>query len=340
MRRRSRASRRKTAERAISHLEADLRALGLPQASRAIRVGLRARHHGHGTRPWLLILSGMALVSWTGSIADSIVNGTIPSAYLNVAANSTRRWRAWNGESENFTTAVLQPTLIAVFGMTLYLTFLLAPIILPLAAARGDAWSLSRATRMWRRFEPVHLIARSISACVRVRSASWRMRPRELRRLARSLGVMETEIMQLHRSSGHLPMRSHRRHELRRHAGLVVAALRRAEARIDEEGTAAIPGLASMLMTVADRIAVGRIGALLDPQDLPSDLIPARDWEPVRLAAAAALIAASGVGVGLLNLPDGADAYVVGGCGIVVLTLLYGRRAQQFIDLLSTIRGG
>lgn len=340
MRRRSRASKRKTAERAISHLEADLRALGLPQASRPIRVGLRARHDGHGTRPWLFFLSGLVLVNWIGAIADNVVNGTIPNTYLKIAANSTHRWRGWNGDSGNFTTAVLRPTGIAVFGMTLYLTFLLAPIILPLAAARGDAWSLSRATRMWRRFEPVHLIARSISACVRVRSASWRRRPRELRRLARTLSVMETEIMRVHRSSGHLPMRSHRRHELRRHAGLVVAALRRAEARIDEEGTAAIPGLASLLMTVADRIAVGRIGALLDPHDLPSDLTPVRDWEPFRLAVAAVLITASGVGVGLLNLPDGADAYVVGGSGIVVLTLLYGRRAQQLLDLVSTIRGG
>ncbi|MEU6548546.1 hypothetical protein [Streptomyces sp. NPDC046859] len=146
--------------------------------------------------------------------------------------------------------------------------------------------------------------------------------------------------MRLHRTSGRLPVRSHRRQRLKGHAGLVVAALRRAEARIDSDGDAALAPLASLLATIAERVANGRIGALLDEQHFPEDLTPARDLEPLRLAAAAVLVAACAVGVALLPLPDGADAYVIGGCGIVILAVLYGRRVHQFLDVLDVLRGG
>ncbi|MEU5512589.1 hypothetical protein ACFTZ8_31080 [Streptomyces fungicidicus] len=39
-------------------------------------------------------------------------------------------------------------------------------------------------------------------------------------------------------------------------------------------------------------------------------------------------------------LPDGADAYVLVGCGIVMLAVLYGRRVHQFFDVVDVIRGG
>lgn len=55
---------------------------------------------------------------------------------------------------------------------------------------------------------------------------------------------------------------------------------------------------------------------------------------------AALLIAGAAVGITFVDLPAGADTYVMGACGIFVLTLLYGRRVQQFLDLLSTLRGG
>ncbi|MGW1796880.1 hypothetical protein ACWCQN_12925 [Streptomyces sp. NPDC001984] len=117
-----------------------------------------------------------------------------------------------------------------------------------------------------------------------------------------------------------------------------MAALRQAETRIDVD-PAALSELAAMAMTLADRATSGNIGALLDDTQIPEGLTPARDWEFLRLAAAAVLIAAAAVGTSLLDLPDGASTYVVGGCGVVVLTLLYGRRVRQFLDLLGVLGG-
>ncbi|MEU9413281.1 hypothetical protein AB0E08_47385 [Streptomyces sp. NPDC048281] len=80
------------------------------------------------------------------------------------------------------------------------------------------------------------------------------------------------------RPSQRLPVGSHRRRQLKRHAGLVVAALRQAEGRIDVEGAAVIPELARLLMKIADRYVQGHLGALLDNEEL-TGLEAVRDWE-------------------------------------------------------------
>ncbi|WP_345656593.1 hypothetical protein [Streptomyces siamensis] len=156
--------------------------------------------------------------------------------------------------------------------------------------------------------------------------------------MSRSLRAAERQIYALHKSSGYLTLRSHRRKQLKHHAGLVVAALRQAEARLDSDGDAALTTLAAALLKVAERAAVGRIGALLDDEVSP-ELTPARDWEPFRLAVAAVLIAACAVALAFLHVPDAAQAYAVGACGVLVLTLIYGRRVQQFLDLLGSLGG-
>ncbi|MEU2272013.1 hypothetical protein ABZ568_37400 [Streptomyces olindensis] len=150
---------------------------------------------------------------------------------------------------------------------------------------------------------------------------------------------MEGTILTLYRYSDQVPARSHRRHELKAHARLVVSQLRNAESRIDSEGDAALTPLATLLMKIGSRFIEGRIGALLDEEDFEAELTPVRDWEPLRLAAAAVLIAGCAVGVSLLSLPEGVATYVIGGCGVAIIALLYGRRVHNLLGLLDTIRG-
>ncbi|MGW3105756.1 hypothetical protein [Streptomyces sp. NPDC001100] len=264
--------------------------------------------------------------------------GDIPNTYMGFTDTSLRHWE--DIQNAHFDSATLvAPVFSAVAFAAIYSAILLAPLFFAFRTVTGLRWSLSKTTRTRRRCETTYNAAQAISACIEVRQASWKNRPRKMIHLAECLKQVEVSVMSLRRTSGYTPQRSHRNHQLKRHAGLVVAALRAAESLIDSDGIAALTRIAYLLTKIGERATEGRIGALLDPEDIDSNLTPARDWESLRLAAAAALVAACGVGVGLLDIPDGASAYVIGGCGVAILVLLYGRRAHQFLDLLNTIRG-
>ncbi|MEU6067693.1 hypothetical protein ABZ864_25340 [Streptomyces sp. NPDC047082] len=247
---------------------------------------------------------------------------------------------AWRGWDPGFFDLLVLPlfAFMTVRFLAIVLAIVLVPPLSAIGTLLGRPWGLSHNVSLWKRVEPVDKIATALRRCADVQGAGWRHRPFELRCMARALKTVETAIMNVHRSSGHLPTRSHRRRQLKVHAGLVVSALRAAEARVDSHGNEALAELASMLVTVAERSAEGRIGALLDENRL-AGLTPTRDWEPFRLAAAASLIAVAAVCVTLLHLPEAADAYVIGGCGVVILTVLYGPRAYQFLDVLAKVRG-
>jgi len=323
-------------------LTGDLVELGLSPGSRRLRVAIRARHHA--APPVLVtieIFTAFVAVLWVDAISTTWVKGELWSPLAPFAQEPVDGWVAlrsghFDSVSETLGTSILVPCV----GMAIFLLLWVVPLVLAFATSAGRGWSLSKSTRLATRFRCISATANAISVCARVRRARWHKQPKELRRLARALSRVEDEVMRLHRTSGRLPVRSHRRQLLKTHAGLVVAALRRAEARIDSDGVAALAPLASLLATVAERVADGRIGALLDEQHLSGDLTPARDLEPVRLAAAAVLVAACAVGVALLPLPGDADAYVIGGCGIVILAVLYGRRVHQFLDVLGVIKSG
>lgn len=332
---------RKAADEVIARLDSDLEKLGLPPASRRLRVAVRARHYASPRVLAAIEIPALFLAAlWTDAIATTWAKGRLWSPLKPFAQVPVDGWESFRSQRFDTVSETLSISLIVPFlAAALFSLFWIVPLVLAVATVTGRGLSLSKSTRMATRFRSVSAAANAISLCSRARTAGWRKRPKELRRLARALSRVEDEIMRLHRASGQLPVRSHRRHHLKRHAGLVVAALRRAEARVDSDGDAALTLLAALLTAVAERVAEGRIGALLDEQHLPADLTPARDLEPLRLSAAAVLVTACAVGVAFLPLPDGADVYVIGGCGIVILAVLYGRRVHQFLDLLGVIRG-
>ncbi|MEV5449987.1 hypothetical protein [Streptomyces sp. NPDC052535] len=282
--------------------------------------------------------NSVGAVVWLDALIMALRQGDVVGQLKIYAAPPLHGWERL-GSEDSIIEHALSPLVNATVASVLFLSFWLVPPVLLAGAAAGRPWSWSTSTRLMKRFGSVHATAISVAACVRVRKASWAERPKELRRLSRATSRVEDRIMWLHRHSGHLPPRSHRKHLLKQHTGLVVAAIRRAEARVDSEGDEALEPLAALLITVGERIAEGRIGALLDADQIDADLTPARDWEPLRLAVAAALVAGCAVGVGLLSLPDGVDVYVIGGCSIVILAMLYGRRVHQVLDVISVIRG-
>lgn len=216
-----------------------------------------------------VVLVGIPLLDWTTTLIQETWNGDVPATYLAAAAMVTDMWpAAQHGQFKDALGLIAVLVFFAMFLAALATAFYLGPVIWTVATILGRPWSDVRETVFFRRCEPVALCAKAISACVAAKSASWRRRPRALRRMARALRRVEPEILALHRTAGHLTVRSHRRRQLKRHAGLVVAALRGAEARVDRDGESALGQLAAMVQTVSERIAVGRIGALLDEEDL------------------------------------------------------------------------
>ncbi|MEV6594568.1 hypothetical protein [Streptomyces acidicola] len=138
-------------------------------------------------------------------------------------------------------------------------------------------------------------------------------------------------LRRAHRVRGTLPYRGGRRETVRAHARSVVKCLNAAEARIDVDGDEALIALVVLLGQVADRYADGRLGALLDEEKL-TDYPAGRDWEALRLAFLAVVIAAGAVGTGFLALSDPATVVLIAGVGVLGVALLY-RNLRNGVEL-------
>jgi hypothetical protein len=277
---------------------------------------------------------------WIDGMVSNFIQGNAQRIYLKFSQPTVRGWHLIeSGHFRSINETLTSPTLKAILGAAIWTAFQWLPPVLAFHTALGHSWSLSKKTRLWRRYSVLDSIARGVTACADVMSASPAKRPGALRQLAKQIALIEDGILRLHRNSGQIPFRSHRRRELRKHAQLVVSQLRNTESQIDADGDAALTPLASFLMKIGTRTMEGRIGALLDQKDFSPDLRPVRDWEPLRLAVAAILISGCAVGVSLLSVPEDVTPYVIGGCGVTILALLYGRRVHSFLGLLDAIRG-
>ncbi|MGV9351127.1 hypothetical protein ACWDSD_41715 [Streptomyces spiralis] len=164
-------------------------------------------------------------------------------------------------------------------------------------------------------------------------------RPVQLRVVASAVSEVSKAVRKAHRTRGTLAGFSHRRRLLKRHAGVVVTALRRAEARLDTDPDQALTELGRLVMKIAERYVEGRLGQLLDDDEV-TGLQPAPDREPLRLAVAAALFGAASYGVVLAPIPEAAQTYLVGSCGLLILTTVYGRGARKALEVITTLRGG
>ncbi|WP_225640650.1 hypothetical protein [Streptomyces werraensis] len=277
---------------------------------------------------------------WLDAIVTNYVKGDAQRIYLGFAGPTVAGWHAtWSGESRSLTEALTSPALRAILGASGWTAVQWFPFYLAYRTALGKSWSLSKKTRIWRRYALPDAVVRAVIACADVKKSSFFKRPQAIHHLADQLATVERAVLQAHRSSGQVPFGSHGRQNLKGHAQTVVSQLRRMESRVHSEGDVALAPLASCLIKIGSRSIEGRVGCLLDEQDFETGLTPVRDWEPLRLAAAAVLIAGCAVGVSLLSLPDGVTTYVIGGCGVAIVALIYGRRVHNVLGLLDTIRG-
>ncbi len=340
---RSRGPRRRTTF-FIDEAEADLRTLGLPpHLPRPVRVGLRVGE--------LLAKRASAISFSTGLLAYIYTLGWLQVVFqrkggsVGIEPQTMETLRiffqglssGWLDPNREFS-KVLQVGIITMLLLFLYVSVSVGPalyLIRLIIGARVPQW---RVQRLYQRQLPVRLACRTLHACALAYRAPNLRRPERMKHVSTNLAALTSALQRIHRGRAGLRLGKYRRAAVKQHAALVVAALRHAEARIDAEGTSALPALAHLLVTIASRYAVGRTAALLDEEDLEG-MTPARDWEPLRMALSAVLIAAAALWATWMDLPEGADAYVIGGAGILVLVLVYGRRARRALEVFTTIRG-
>ncbi|WP_162596909.1 hypothetical protein [Streptomyces sp. NEAU-S7GS2] len=171
---------------------------------------------------------------------------------------------------------------------------------------------------------PVFVITDAIQGCADAHSAGGEAKMLELSEVSGQLARVSRRLIRSHRSRGAMPWKSHRRAAVKEHAGRVIGRLRTVEQKLDRDPGPALAELGDLLLTIADRYAQGRLGALLD-DDL-SDVVPVRQrsGDAVRAALAVVLTVGAVFAVASLDLPQAIEGYAIAGAGAVILVTVYG----------------
>ncbi len=120
----------------------------------------------------------------------------------------------------------------------------------------------------------------------------------------------------------------------------MIAALQEHEAAIDIDARTALPDLAEALTNIANAYSEGKIGQLLPGSEIdhfsPAEVAKGQRFKVVVLAV---VLGGCGISVAFLDLPDTATTSLIGAIGITFVSLVYGRRAREGLDLLDSLRG-
>ncbi|MCT4356292.1 hypothetical protein M5362_24495 [Streptomyces sp. Je 1-79] len=303
-----------------------------------IRVALRRWYGADFTGVTAKALMLVIGLTWPLVVARTSVNG-----YLHRQEIPTQGFKkVWTDLLEmdpvSFGLTALAMALQVIVFALLFTLILVLPSVALWRVMWGSSRLLYAPAEHVRRYVLVARVRAAVLACADAYGASGEKKLYALHRVGVEVGTVAHEVTVARRAWGSVPNGSDRHRLLKEHAGLVVAALFAAESRIDHDPDQAVKDLARMLVRIADRYAAGRLGALLDEEQL-AGLTPIADREPLRLAVTAVVVAGIGVGVALLDLPGVAETYLIGGAGAAVVAILYGRRAHRGLDVLDAVRG-
>jgi hypothetical protein len=199
----------------------------------------------------------------------------------------------------------------------------------------------SQASRIFlaRRYALVTQCAEAIHVCAEARRGG-EQRAERFKSLSKKLKAVRRGVLDAHSSRGTVPLFSHRRKRLKLHERKVCSALEEIESKLDSAPADALRELAETLLTIADRYCQGRIGNLLNDEQL-SGVNPQRNWEVMRYFVALTLAAGGIIGLGSSSLiPDGAESFVFGIVFVAAFLVAFGRNFRRYIDVISAITGG
>ncbi|MFJ7187377.1 hypothetical protein [Streptomyces bacillaris] len=241
--------------------------------------------------------------------------------------------------AERFTTGIASsPTLYVPIQIAVAIMMLLVPVGAALLVWLVVARTLVIIFQVeLRTFRLVAEVLHAINCCGAVSLTIGPGRTDGLRELARSMGGVRRALRRAHRSRGTLTLRGDRRKEVRAHVRRVVQCLNDAEKQVDVQGDQALPLLVKHLSQIADQYADGRLGALLDEDSL-GDYQAGRDWEALRLAGLAVVIAIGAVATGFLALSDPVAVVLIFSVGVLGVAMLYRKNLTRGLDFLDLWR--
>ncbi|MER6138491.1 hypothetical protein ABT174_00315 [Streptomyces sparsogenes] len=225
----------------------------------------------------------------------------------------------------------------ALLSTLTVLIAIIAPLYLIVLVFRESVPPVSKFMILHRRYNLAAKAADVVAACAAAHGAAGERRRRKLNTVADSVTAFSRTVAKGYRLRGGVSRLSHRRQPLKHHARLTIAALRAAESRLDTETDQALQDLATLAVKVADQYVAGRLGALLDENEL-TGLEPVSEHELLRMGLAVVLIAAAAVGVAVLNLPAAAQTPLLGVSGVIILAVVFKRNYRAGLDILDSVR--
>ncbi|REE63979.1 hypothetical protein BX257_6642 [Streptomyces sp. 3212.3] len=346
------AQRQVKADAALSQLRESLQHLGI-QRSPSLRLRVAYRRW-HWATPPARVWQTAAVLLCIGSLPPALVHHPLNAIRPDESIPYTFAFRDLKQSLDNV--SQLPKPFFGFFALLAAVIYL--PLIISLAlgailpvfttglfllaifrTSHPAVMTAFTAVTIKRRYDLPVCVLHAVRACGDARKASVESRPLRLRFVASNVNEVSKAIRRAYRTRGTLAAFSHRRRLMKKHAGVVVAALRAAEARLDSDPNQALHDLGVLILKIAERYVDGRIGQLLDEDEL-ADLQPAPDREPLRLILSAVLFGAGATGIVLAPVPEAAQTYLVGACGLLVLSLIYGRGASKALGLLAALRGG
>ncbi|MER6781666.1 MULTISPECIES: hypothetical protein [unclassified Streptomyces] len=280
---------RAKAEEVIHRLRDDVEALGIGPVPGPLRVAIRQRYHDSPAFSLLMMIIYIGMLPIIGRLMDKVVRNICPGCATE---------KGWWIEAFN---SFGQPAI----AMALFL------LVLRSANSFLRAFNLMTGV-----FLSLDVWAATIHECAEIVRAP-RVRDQHYTGIVwRSvLWILDARAMR-----GTTGVSSwHRRKAMRRHAYRVADALREAEARLDVNPKESARTIAGILLKVSTRYAEGRLGALLDEEDLSSVPLQPHRFKGVRLLVTVVWIAA----ITIVGPTIGLSVQMTAAASVMVVAVAY-----------------
>ncbi|MGW0465604.1 hypothetical protein ACWDX6_10060 [Streptomyces sp. NPDC003027] len=176
-------------------------------------------------------------------------------------------------------------------------------------------------------YTPIHHIAEVIKRCAEAATATGEQKIYKTGDIPAKASPALRNIRRAYYMRGIVPLHTMRWGHLQKHARKVVARIHEVEHGLYSDPDPTLTELADKWLTIAERYAEGRVGALLD-DDL-TEVEPARSLVRDRLRDVLAVVLTVGAVffTASLDLPQAIEGYVISATAVGVLLLVYGSGA-------------
>lgn len=300
---------------------------------RRLRAMLRIYGVRHSRFQNRLVLAELCVWAWSGVLFVLLTPRlyripSLKSPWPGLTAMPPDRLVEWVGRQNGLLVGVGAMMAVA------YLVFVVFMMVVIFGAGymltawlRGALVTRQMFPTLWRpkTFLTVRTLVAAVESCATAYGAGGERKAAEIAEVSNQVRTVSRVILKMSKSRGSVPWMSRRRPALKAHAQLVVGKLHAVEQELDRNPSVALRQLAELLLTIAGRYAEGRIGLLVDREDLEGvEPARARALDAARAAIAVVLTVVAVFAVASLDLPQAIEGYAVAGSGVVVMIMVYG----------------